>query len=324
MEINIEEIKLNTKIQGDETLKTAPNSSTSSTINLKKDATIEDELVEASELKDDIEEEASIEENVEEEPSIDEEEVEDEVDIIKNKALTENEDIVEEQEEEINLDEFKRLISANEKMDELIKDVGYDKVFELFDKDGDGKISKGAGTQDDHGDLKVIGNTTPRYFFGIDLNADWKGFDVRLFFQGVMKRDYWGTGRFTGYLFGVQGGTNQWAARGLTEHEDYFRAEPTGIAGHQLPANIDSYYPRPLFEEGSKNQEIQTRYLQDASYIRLKNFQIGYTLPKQWLNKVGLANCRIFVSGENLWTGTSLRSLFDPETIKKRHYIEFP
>ena len=53
MEINIEEIKLNTKIQGDETLKTAPNSSTSSTINIKKDATIEDELVEASELKDD-------------------------------------------------------------------------------------------------------------------------------------------------------------------------------------------------------------------------------------------------------------------------------
>ena len=79
MEINIEEIKLNTKIQGDETLKKAPNSSTYSTINIKKDATIEDELVEASELKDDIEEETSIEENVEEEPSIDEEEVEDEV-----------------------------------------------------------------------------------------------------------------------------------------------------------------------------------------------------------------------------------------------------
>ena len=114
MEINIEEIKLNTKIQGDETLKTAPNSSTSSTINIKKDATIEDELVEASELKDDIEEETSIEENVEEEPSIDEEEVEDEVDIIENKALTENEDIVEKQEEEITLDEFKKLISANE------------------------------------------------------------------------------------------------------------------------------------------------------------------------------------------------------------------
>ena len=49
------------------------------------------------------------------------------------------------------------------------------------DLNGDGKISKGASTLDDHGDLKVIGNSTPRYFFGIDLNADWKGFDVRFF-----------------------------------------------------------------------------------------------------------------------------------------------
>lgn len=58
------------------------------------------------------------------------------------------------------------------------------------DLNEDGKISKSAGTLDDHGDLKVIGNSTPRYFFGIDLNADWKGFDIRLFFQGVMKRDF--------------------------------------------------------------------------------------------------------------------------------------
>ena len=183
------------------------------------------------------------------------------------------------------------------------------------DLNGDGKISKGAGTQDDHGDLKVIGNSTPRYFFGVDLNADWKGFDVRLFFQGVMKRDFWGTDRFNGYLFGVHGGDNQWAARGLVEHEDYFRAQPIGVEGHELAANTDAYYPRPLFEEGDKNQEIQTRYLQDASYIRLKNFQIGYTLPNQWMKKLGLAKCRVFVSGENLWTGTSLSSLFDPETI---------
>lgn len=183
------------------------------------------------------------------------------------------------------------------------------------DLNGDGKISKGAETQDDHGDLTVIGNSTPRYFFSIDLNADWKGFDVRLFFQGVMKRDFWGTDRFNGYLFGVQGGDNQWAARGLVEHEDYFRATPIGVKGHELSANIDAYYPRPLFEEGSKNQEIQTRYLQDASYIRLKNFQIGYTFSGQWMKKVGLTKCRVFVSGENLWTGTSLTSLFDPETI---------
>ena len=183
------------------------------------------------------------------------------------------------------------------------------------DLNGDGKISKSAGTLDDHGDLKVIGNSTPRYFFGIDLNADWKGFDIRLFFQGVMKRDFWGTKNFCGYLFGAYGTQSMWGARGLKEHEDYFRAEDIGLSGHIIPANLDAYYPRPIFSEGGKNQEIQTRYLQDASYIRLKNFQLGYTFPAKWMKSMGLTRCRVFVSGENLWTGTSLSSLFDPETI---------
>ena len=183
------------------------------------------------------------------------------------------------------------------------------------DLNGDGKISKGASTLDDHGDLKVIGNSTPRYFFGIDLNADWKGFDVRLFFQGVMKRDYWGKDNFCGYLFGARGDKDMWHARGLVEHQDYFRAQAIGIDGHELPANLDAYYPRPVFKEGAKNQETQSRYLQDASYIRLKNFQLGYTLPTKWMKNIGLTKCRVFVSGENLWTGTSLSSLFDPETI---------
>lgn len=70
-----------------------------------------------------------------------------------------------------------------------------------------------------------------------------------------------------------------------------------------------------LYSLRGKNQQTQTRYLQDASYIRLKNLQIGYTLPVAWTQKVGLNKCRLFVSGENLWTGTSLSSLFDPETI---------
>ena len=183
------------------------------------------------------------------------------------------------------------------------------------DLNGDGKISKGASTLDDHGDLKVIGNSTPRYFFGIDLNADWKGFDVRFFFQGVMKRDYWGKDNFCGYLFGVRGDKDIWHARGLVEHQNYFRAQAIGIDGHELPANLDAYYPRPVFKEGAKNQETQSRYLQDASYIRLKNFQLGYTLPAKWMKNIGLTKCRVFVSGENLWTGTSLSSLFDPETI---------
>ena len=95
----------------------------------------------------------------------------------------------------------------------------------------------------------------------------------------------------------------------MEEHFDYFRPE-----GHPMGANLNGYYPRPDFTS-NKNHQVQTRYLQDASYIRLKNFQLGYTLPASMIRKIGITNCRIFVSGENLWTGTKLSKLFDPETI---------
>lgn len=68
------------------------------------------------------------------------------------------------------------------------------------DLDGNPGITEGARTLEDHGDMKVIGNSTPRYHFGIDLSADWKGFDLRVFFQGVMKRDYF---QSTNHFWGV-------------------------------------------------------------------------------------------------------------------------
>ena len=178
------------------------------------------------------------------------------------------------------------------------------------DLDGKPGITEGARTLEDHGDLKVIGNNTPHYLFGIDISADWKGFDFRCFFQGVMKRDIWNS---TNMFWGVL--DDQWWSAGLAEHNDYFRAEEIGLDGHKIAANLDSYYPRPIFGDGSKNQKAQTRYLQDASYIRLKNLQLGYTLPSSWMKKIGLTSCRVFVSGENLWTGTGLSKLFDPETV---------
>lgn len=178
------------------------------------------------------------------------------------------------------------------------------------DLDGNPGITEGGRTLEDHGDLKVIGNETPRYFFGIDLSADWKGWDVRCFFQGVMKRDYWCTG---GTFWGIY--TGQWFSIGLKEHNDYFRSEAIGLSGHEIPANVDSYYPRPVMDNGIKNQKVQTRYLQDASYIRLKNLQVGYSLPQRWIQKIGLNKCRLYVSGENIWTGTALSGLYDPETI---------
>ncbi len=176
------------------------------------------------------------------------------------------------------------------------------------DLDGKPGITRGASTLEDHGDLKIIGNSTPRYHFGIDLTADWKGFDFRAFFQGVMKRDIWnGTNMFWGVV------NNKWWSTGLEGHEDYFRAEAIGL-NKEIPANLDAYYPRPLFSS-NKNQQPQTRYLQNASYIRLKNLQLGYTLPASWTRKFSVSNLRLFLSGENLWTGTSLMHLFDPETV---------
>ncbi len=174
------------------------------------------------------------------------------------------------------------------------------------DLNGDGKIDNGGNKLDDHGDMKVIGNETPRFQFGLDLNADWKGFDFRAFFQGVMKRDYW---QGSSYFWGV-GNSGIWHSTGFVEHADYFRAE----ASNDLSANLNAYYPRPIFDS-DKNNKKQTRYLQNAAYIRLKNVQLGYTLPSTLTNKIYVNKLRVFVSGENLWTGTSLANMFDPETV---------
>ena len=78
--------------------------------------------------------------------------------------------------------------------------------------------------------------------------------------------------------------------------------------------NLDSYYPKVYFNTG-KNQQTQTRYIQNAAYLRVKNIQVGYTFPELITSKIGLSKMRIYVSGENLITATKLNPIFDPETI---------
>jgi TonB-linked SusC/RagA family outer membrane protein len=173
------------------------------------------------------------------------------------------------------------------------------------DLNHDGKIDGGAGTLSDHGDLKIIGNNAPRYTFGINLGADWKGFDFKAFFQGTMKRDY-----FQGsYYFWGASSWGEWWSTGLQQQLNYFRNDPKDPLG----LNLNSYYPRPLFN--GKNQQTQTAYLQDASYIRLKNLQFGYTVPSAITKKIAIDKIRIYVSGDNLWTFTKLAKMFDPETV---------
>ena len=175
------------------------------------------------------------------------------------------------------------------------------------DINGDGKIDNGSNTLDDMGDLKKIGNNTPRFRTGITLDAQWKGFDFSMFWQGVLKRDF-DPGENSMVFWGTTG-SGQWWSTSFKDHMDYFRAEDTASP---LGANVNAYYPRPLFN--NKNHKTQTAYLQNAAYMRLKNLQLGYTLPKSLINKIGLQNVRVYVSGENLLTITGLSDTMDPET----------
>ena len=174
------------------------------------------------------------------------------------------------------------------------------------DLNGDGKLGAGSNTLAEHGDKILLGNKTPRYNFGLNLDAAWKGFDLKVFFQGTLKRDYMPSSDATMFW----GAVGYWQTNFFEPHLDYFRPADTTSP---LGANVDGYFPRPL--ESGKNRVAQTRYLQDASYVRLKNVTLGYTLPSEWTKKFAVNNLRLFVSGENLLTFTSLVDTFDPETI---------
>lgn len=170
------------------------------------------------------------------------------------------------------------------------------------DLNDDNKVTSGAGTLKDHGDLKRIGNSTPRYNFGINLNAEWKGIDFSVFFQGVMKCD-WYPGQGQPYFWGAIG--DLWQSTCFKEHLDYWSEN-----------NKNAYYPKPYLNgDAQKNQRTQTRYLQSAAYMRCKNIQLGYTLPQAITEKAGMSRVRAYVSCDNLFTLTSLSKIFDPEAL---------
>lgn len=165
----------------------------------------------------------------------------------------------------------------------------------------DGKINKGKWTKDDSGDFKVIGNSRDRYTFGLDLNAEWNGFDMRLLFQGVGKKDFYPDAL---NFFGIY-----WApwANVLENNLD-----------HWTPENTDAYFPRlkSYMANGSGDLSYtQTRYMQNAAYIRLKNLSFGYSLPQTFTRKFSVANIRFYFSGENLFEGTKLCKNYDPEAL---------
>ena len=172
------------------------------------------------------------------------------------------------------------------------------------DLNGDKKVNSGKGTYDDMGDLTKIGNSLPRYRFGITLDANWKGFDFLIFMQGVGKRDFWDASPYS-----VGANTGMWQAAAFKDHLDYWRP----ATDTNLGPNTNAFYPRPLFGAGGKNFQTSDRYLQNAAYMRIKNIQLGYTLPAAVASKIGASRIRFYFSAENLATFTKMNKIFDPE-----------
>lgn len=119
----------------------------------------------------------------------------------------------------------------------------------FVDRNNDGVIDWGDNTVDNPGDKKIIGNSTPRYHYGINLGADWKGFDLGIFFQGVGKRDLYLPGTSFRSHYG-----SEWQVPSAYNN-DYWTEENTG-----------AYFPRARFNGGSAINQAQTRYMVDASY----------------------------------------------------------
>ncbi|PPL00616.1 SusC/RagA family TonB-linked outer membrane protein [Parapedobacter indicus] len=159
--------------------------------------------------------------------------------------------------------------------------------------DGDDIIYQGANQVGDSGDKSIIGNSEPRYTYGFNLNGDWNGFFLSAFFQGVLKQDYYPSpeARFWGQYNRPYNQYPRWQA------DNMFRPEL---------GNFDAYLPRLVgyIAQGTGRalNVPNDRYLQNAAYIRLRNLQVGYSLPKKLISKLHANDLRLYVSAENLWT----------------------
>ena len=179
------------------------------------------------------------------------------------------------------------LFASQEEVDKGPKRTGKEKPGDIRYKDlnGDGKIDK-------ENDRQVIGTDFPSWTAGLTANLYYKQFDLSLMFQGA---------------FDVQGYYNGEAAyafynggKVLERHLDRW-----------TPQNLDASYPR-ITKSDQTNFETSSYWLQDASYLRLKNITLGYSLPKSVLDKIKLQRAKVFLTGENLFTITGLDGI-DPE-----------
>lgn len=172
------------------------------------------------------------------------------------------------------------------------------------DLDGNHVIDGGKGTADDHGDLKVIGNTMPRYEYSFHLGGSWKGLDLDLFFQGVGKRDMWTQSSF---VFPLMRDADKALYANQTSYNVYDPADgiinisqsnryPCLYSGNEGSGNVTGL----ASIGGEHNYYPQTKYLVNMAYLRLKNVTIGYTLPASITKKVYMEKVRFYGSVNNL------------------------
>lgn len=164
-----------------------------------------------------------------------------------------------------------------------------------LDTNGDGKL-----TSDDR---ELIGSSDPSFTFGLTLNAGWKWFDLTAVFSGAA-----GVRRFvSNEAYGTFGGDDSHPA--------------TIWLDAWTPDNKNAEMPRIAYMTTSPSlpsQVVSDFWIQDASYVRMKNLQIGYTMPKSLVNAVGIQNVRFYYSVENLFTLHNMRLNVDPEIPSER------
>ncbi|MDR1557780.1 MAG: TonB-dependent receptor [Tannerellaceae bacterium] len=166
------------------------------------------------------------------------------------------------------------------------------------DLNNDGQISTYGSTKGDDGDALNVGSTSPRYTYGINLGADYKGFDFSVFFQGVGKRTLFRTGEYA----------MPWS--------DWWRQPPQFYYGMTWNEDRpDAYYPRLTHGEIRYwNYQASTLQQINAAYFRLKNIQLGFTLPSHLLRNIGIEHTRFYISGQDLFEIHQVKGGWDPES----------
>ena len=172
------------------------------------------------------------------------------------------------------------------------------------------QIDEGEDNISNPGDRKIIGNSTSRYQYGITGGVNWKGFDLSFLLQGTGKRDVWIDDALRWAFHSGQFGTI------FDNQLDYWKPKDPAN-GDWTAVNPNAEWHRIYGEKANatSNQRIQTKYLMNGAYLRLKNITLGYNVPRSFLQKITLSSAKIFCSVENLHTWSHLPKGYDPERL---------